>query len=192
MTELLKHAGILCAGGFWGRPIHVSGVVKDWKSNWGLFLVFCQQGWNLGLDWGNQLCFCRLVPAEPLQPCCCWESECRTWFPVSETWKAAGQTWGFSCCSMCTRVGTAVLLSLVDSVCVTRSCTLHFHWNPPSESYWNWIYDASQIIAVSSTLTSTPGTFGFFSPSLSWSLSFRISLNLLQGWLGFVVTSGWY
>lgn len=28
VTELLKHAGILCAGGFGGRPGNASGVVK--------------------------------------------------------------------------------------------------------------------------------------------------------------------
>lgn len=55
VTDLLKHAGILCAGGFWGRPVNVSGVAKGWKSNSGLFSVFCQPGWNLGLYWRNQI-----------------------------------------------------------------------------------------------------------------------------------------
>lgn len=28
MTDLFKHAGILCAGGFQGGPVNVSGIVK--------------------------------------------------------------------------------------------------------------------------------------------------------------------
>lgn len=55
VTDLLKHAGILCPGGFWGSPVNVSGVAKGWKSNSGLFSVFCQPGWSLALCWRNQI-----------------------------------------------------------------------------------------------------------------------------------------
>jgi len=38
VTDLLKHAGIFCAGGFRGRSVNVSGTGKGCKTNVTTFL----------------------------------------------------------------------------------------------------------------------------------------------------------
>lgn len=175
----------------WGvsrKTFNVSGVVKGWKGSWGFFCVFCQPGWNLGLYWRNQLCFCGLVSAESLQPCCCWQSGCRTWVHGEDVLEKLQDKPGGSgavpcglgqqcCCPHCPCVCHQVMLSAFP-------LQFPFCWLLKWNSEYFSDYDLNPHF--------NSRYLWLFSPSLSWILSFRISLNLLQGWLAFVVTSGWY
>lgn len=72
MTDLLKHAGILCAGGFQGRPVDVSGIVTGCKTNVKTFLSVLSVGLKSACEFTGGTVFCS-VSAESLQSCCCWK-----------------------------------------------------------------------------------------------------------------------
>lgn len=168
-----------------GKTFNVSGVVKGWKGSWGFFCVFYQPGWNLGLYWRNQLCFCGLVSQNLFSPAAAGSQDAGPGFMVRMCLKSCRTNLGAvpcglgqqCCCPHCPCVCHQVMLSafpLQFPFCwLLRWNSEYFSdydLNPHFNSRYLWL----------------------FSPSLSWILSFRISLNLLQGWLGFVVTSGWY
>lgn len=54
MTDLFKHAGILCAGGFQGGPVNVSGIVKGCKTNVKTFLSVLSAGLKFACEFTGE------------------------------------------------------------------------------------------------------------------------------------------
>lgn len=61
MTDLFKHAGILCAGGFQGGPVNVSGIVKGWKTNVKTFLSVLSAGLKSACEFTGERIFLYVV-----------------------------------------------------------------------------------------------------------------------------------